>query len=42
MNVSKAMELIVASYVKVRDSAVWPARLQNLVNAGPAVGSLGE
>ncbi len=29
-------------YVKVKDSAVWPARLQNLVNAGPAVGSLGE
>ena len=29
-------------YVKVRDSAAWPARLQNLVNAGPAVGSLGE
>jgi HlyD family secretion protein len=29
-------------YVKVRDAAVWPARLQNLVNAGPAVGSLGE
>ncbi|HEY7375542.1 MAG TPA: hypothetical protein VIF57_25515, partial [Polyangia bacterium] len=29
-------------YVKVRDSAVWPARLQNLVNAGPAVGSLGD
>src|SRR4029078_3490426 len=25
-------------YVKVKDSAVWPARLQNLVNAGPAVG----
>jgi HlyD family secretion protein len=29
-------------YVKVKDSAVWPARLQNLVNAGSAVGSLGE
>ena len=29
-------------YVKVKDSAVWPARLQNLVTAGPAVGSLGE
>jgi HlyD family secretion protein len=29
-------------YVKVKDAAVWPARLQNLVNAGPAVGSLGE
>jgi HlyD family secretion protein len=29
-------------YVKVKDSAVWPSRLQNLVNAGPAVGSLGE
>ena len=27
-------------YVKVKDSAVWPARLQNLVTAGPAVGSL--
>ena len=27
-------------YVKVNDSAVWPARLQNLVTAGPAVGSL--
>jgi HlyD family secretion protein len=27
-------------YVKVEDSAVWPARLQNLVTAGPAVGSL--
>ena len=25
-------------YVKVKDSAVWPARLQNLVTAGPAVG----
>ena len=25
-------------YVKVKDSAVWPARLQNLVNAQPAVG----
>lgn len=29
-------------YVKVKDSAVWPARLQNLVTAGPAVGSLAE
>jgi len=29
-------------YVKVQDSAVWPARLQNLVTAGPAVGSLAE
>jgi len=29
-------------YVKVKDSAVWPARLQNLVTAGPAVGSLSE
>jgi len=29
-------------YVKVKDTAVWPARLQNLVTARPAVGSLGE
>jgi HlyD family secretion protein len=29
-------------YVKVKDSAVWPARLQNLVTTGPAVGSLAE
>jgi HlyD family secretion protein len=29
-------------YVKVKESAVWPARLQNLVTAGPAVGSLAE
>jgi len=29
-------------YVKVKDSAVWPARLQNLVTAGPAVGSLAD
>jgi HlyD family secretion protein len=29
-------------YVKIKDSAVWPARLQNLVTAGPAVGSLTE
>ena len=29
-------------YVKVKDSAVWPARLQNLVTAGPAVGSLAQ
>jgi HlyD family secretion protein len=29
-------------YVKVKDSAVWPARLQNLVTTGPAVGSLSE
>jgi HlyD family secretion protein len=29
-------------YVKVNDAAVWPARLQNLVTAGPAVGSLTE
>ncbi len=29
-------------YVKVKDSAVWPARLQNLVTAGPAVGSLSD
>jgi HlyD family secretion protein len=29
-------------YVKVKDSAVWPARLQNLVTAQPAVGSLAE
>jgi HlyD family secretion protein len=29
-------------YVKIKDSAVWPARLQNLVTARPAVGSLGE
>jgi HlyD family secretion protein len=29
-------------YVKVKDSAVWPARLQHLVTAGPAVGSLAE
>jgi HlyD family secretion protein len=29
-------------YVKVKDSAVWPARLQNLVTTGPAVGSLTE
>ena len=28
-------------YVKVKDSAVWPARLQNLVTAGPAVGLAG-
>ena len=27
-------------YVKVKDSAVWPARLQNLRDARPAVGSL--
>jgi HlyD family secretion protein len=27
-------------YVKVKDTAVWPARLQNLVTAAPAVGSL--
>jgi HlyD family secretion protein len=27
-------------YVKVKDSAVWPARLQNLLTARPAVGSL--
>jgi hypothetical protein len=25
-------------YVKVKDSAVWPARLQNLVAPRPAVG----
>ena len=29
-------------YVKINDSAVWPARLQNLINPGPAVGSLQE
>jgi len=29
-------------YVKIKDTAVWPARLQNLVTARPAVGSLGE
>ena len=29
-------------YVKIKDAAVWPARLQNLVTARPAVGSLGE
>ena len=29
-------------YVKIKDTAVWPARLQNLVTAGPAVGSLAE
>jgi HlyD family secretion protein len=29
-------------YVKVKDSAVWPARLQQLVNPPPAVGSLAE
>ena len=29
-------------YVKIKDSAVWPSRLQNLINAGPAVGSLTE
>jgi len=29
-------------YVKVKDSAVWPSRLQNLINPGPAVGSLTE
>ena len=29
-------------YVKVKDSAVWPARLQNLVTTSPAVGSLAE
>ena len=27
-------------YVKIKDTAVWPARLQNLVTTGPAVGSL--
>ena len=27
-------------YVKVKDSAVWPARLQNLLTSRPAVGSL--
>jgi HlyD family secretion protein len=27
-------------YVKVRDTAVWPPRLQNLVTPRPAVGSL--
>jgi hypothetical protein len=26
----------------VKDSAVWPARLQNLVNPRPTVGSLAE
>jgi len=29
-------------YVKVKDSAAWPARLQNLVTSRPAVGSLTE
>jgi HlyD family secretion protein len=29
-------------YVKTKDSAVWPARLQNLVTAGPNTASLGE
>ena len=29
-------------YVKVKDAAVWPARLQNLVTVGPAVGSLAQ
>ena len=29
-------------YVKVKDDAVWPARLQNLVPAAPTVGSLTE
>ena len=27
-------------YVKIDDSAVWPSRLQNVINPGPAVGSL--
>jgi HlyD family secretion protein len=29
-------------YVKVKDTAVWPDRLQHLVTARPAVGALGE
>ena len=29
-------------YVKFKDSAAWPARLQNLVTSSPAVGSLSE
>jgi HlyD family secretion protein len=29
-------------YVKVKDSAAWPARLQNLVTSPPAVGALTE
>jgi HlyD family secretion protein len=29
-------------YVKIKDTAIWPARLQNLVTTGPAVGSLAD